>query len=413
MNPKLFIKYIFPLFLFSPMFNLAGFGFTFPEIATLLFAVLLITLKGAEFKLLSIIYIFILLICMGRVGALINSFNYNLPFDYTKLIFLFIILIQVSSFYLARSSGVTIEEILLSKYAQSIIYIVFFFTLFYTISDESTRGRIMKPFWLETNLERLTQPRFPGFGINSNIYSFLVYVSFMFYVKMFFEKKVNFLTPFFCFIIIVFCASKTTMALSLSIFILLALFNLINSKDKQVKKKSLLVLSIVSILIIIGFIGYTNESISDYVIVLRRINSIIDNTNSADDRFELWNLGMERVRLAPILGIDVVQSNLVSDTVPLYFANPHNEFIFYWMSLGIVGMFAYLLIVVYFLLINLLPKIKFVWCFLYLSLLMQMLFDGAFAYLRFQFFFFIIIGLNYNELIKYKRNARLYNTRIS
>lgn len=404
MSPKKFLTYIFPLFLFSPMINLAGFGFTLAEIVTLILAVSFMVTRGSSFRLPVIMYVFILLVILGRLGALINSFNYNLPFDYTKLIFLFIILIQVSSFYLARSSGITIEEILVSKYARTVILILFWFTLFYTVSDEGTRGKIMNPFWLETNLERLKQTRFPGLGINSNIYSFFVFIFFVFYVKLFFENKVKFLVPFYCFFIIVFCASKTTIGLSLLAFLIIPLYNLLSPKNsfkELAKRKSILMLTFVSILIIIGIIGYTNESISDYIIVLRRLNSIIDNSNSTEDRFELWNLGMERVQLSPFLGIDVVQTSMVSDTIPLYFANPHNEFIFYWMSLGILGMLAYFLIVAYFLIKNLVVKFKFEWCFIFFSLLIQMTFDGAFAYLRFQFFYFLLIALNLNEFDKY------------
>jgi O-antigen ligase len=404
MSSKKILTYIFPLFLISPMLNLVGFGLTLAEIATLILAVSFMVTRGSSFRLPVIMYVFILLVILGRLGAFINSFNYNLPLDYTKLIFLFIILIQVSSFYLARLSGITIEEILVSKYAQTIVLILFFFALIYTVSDEGTRGKIMNPFWLETNLERLKQTRFPGLGINSNIYSFFVFIFFLFYVKLFFENKVKFLVPFYCFFIIVFCASKTTIGLSLLAFLVIPLHNLLSPKNsfkELAKRKSLLILTFISILIIIGIIGYTNESISDYIIVLRRLNSIIDNSNSTEDRFELWNLGMERVQLSPFLGIDVVQTSMVSDTIPLYFANPHNEFIFYWMSLGILGMLAYFLIVAYFLIKNLFVKFKFEWCFIFFSLLVQMTFDGAFAYLRFQFFYFLLIALNLNEFDKY------------
>ena len=123
-----------------------------------------------------------------------------------------------------------------------------------------------------------------------------------------------------------------------------------------------------------------------------------ENINSLNDRFEIWQLGIERVKIAPIFGIDVVQADLASDTKPIYFATPHNEFLFYWMSLGIAGLLAYSILLIYLVWINLLPKFRIEWIIIYSALIIQMFFDGAFQTLRFQFIFFIFLGLNFREL---------------
>jgi O-antigen ligase len=407
MSATSFYKYGIPLFLICPMLNLGGFGFTLVEIAFYFFGWMLIFINKPKLPL--ILYLFFVILILGRIGALYNSIQYNLPFDYTKAIFLFILSIQLSAFYVGRLSNISFEQLILSRLSTIVIGLVLFVATIYLFISPDYRLLMLRFFSPPGDTAKYNNPRFPGLGINSNVYAFLIYTFFLFSLKNFFENRSGFFFSFCCIIIIILCASKTILALTLTSLFIFAVYHLfVKPTDKSLArsaKKPIYVLAILGTLVGLGFILYQNETVGDYITILRRLDDILNNTSSSDGRKELWQLGMERVQMAPILGIDVVQSNLASDTIPLYFVTPHNEFIFYWMSLGILGFIAYPILLIYFIYLNLFRRFELVWVLLLFALIIQMFVDGAFQYLRFQFFFFAILGNNY-RFIKTGINAK-------
>jgi hypothetical protein len=126
-----------------------------------------------------------------------------------------------------------------------------------------------------------------------------------------------------------------------------------------------------------------------------------EHESSFDTRYELWNLGLERVELAPVLGI-VRHRFLDDDSVPLLFGYPHNEFIAQWMFYGVTGMLAHVFLLCGLIITNLRSKAALVWPLLYVALMVQMFFDGAFEYVRFYAMFFLLVGLNM-QYLKLKR----------
>lgn len=383
------------------MINAGGFGFTVAEIFTFFYACSYLVLNRRTFKLPHVLYLFFIIICIARLGAFANSIKFDIPIDYTKLVFLLVILIQVSSFNVAKNSTITFDEILTTRYAKYVIGSAFMLALVYTISGTDLRAKLMAPFWPGGDFARLVAPRFPGLGMNANIYAYFVFIFLVFSLKNYFTSKSNFTIPFFCLALIIFCASKTILILATLAMLSFPVYYFLWSNrvtERKARKRAFVVLCVAFGLGIIGVIVSQNETITDYVIVLRRLDGLLNNSTDLDDRYLNWRLGMERVWLAPVFGIDIVPGKMVSDTIPLFYANPHNEFIFYWMSLGILGLISYPIIIIYFMLKNLLAKLNIVWVFLFFSLLLQMLFDGAFEYFRFQFFFFLLIGLNFRDL---------------
>jgi O-antigen ligase len=392
---------------------LGNFGFSIAEIITLLYGPIFVMAYKRSIKLPIVLIVFIVLSIIGRVGAFVNSMDYNIPFNYTKLVFLFIIFIQVISYIIGRYTSLSIEKIVLSKVTKIILLIVVVIALTYVVLDLQQRSFLLSRFF-PANMDpiRFASPRFPGLGINANIYSFIIFMFLVLSLKYYFENLTSFYFTFLCIIPILLVTSKTTILLS---FVSLSLFAIhYYKKNKRLNistKKSLLVFSA---LIIMGLIAVlASIFFSEYFTILDRFDELLgnnENINSLDSRYLLWEMGIERIKLAPILGIDVVQADMISDSIPLYFANPHNEFLFYWMSLGITGFMAYVIFLVYMLYANIFPKVRLEWLLIYFALIVQMTFDGAFQTLRFQFIFFIFLGINFKELALGSKSTYESNT---
>ena len=382
------------------MLTLGGFGLTIAEILTFFTGAVLMGSKGA-IKFPAILILFIFLTVLGRIGAFVNSLDYNIPINYAKIVFLFIIVVQVISYYIGRYSTISFDEIIVSRFAKVVFAVLAVFSLIYIVSDFDTRVRLLTLFFPKgMDFARFNSPRFPGLGINANIYSFIVFMFLVLSVRTYLANKTNFLIPFLSIVVILSVTSKTTIIVSMIALLFLSIYYYIRKTSTILTKSK--AKRITTTMTLVGFlIVFASPFFSEYIIIFQRFDELLgnsENINSLDDRFEIWQLGIERIKLAPIFGIDVVQANLVSDTIPLYFATPHNEFLYYWMSLGIAGLLAYSILLIYLVWINLFPKIRIEWIIIYSALMIQMLFDGAFQTLRFQFVFFIFLGLNFREL---------------
>lgn len=408
------LVYLIPFFLFSPMIMLGNFGFSIAEIVTLIYGPLFILSYKGVIRFPLAIIIFIILTVIGRLGAFANSLDYNIPFNYTKLIFLFIIFIQIICYIIGRYSNLTIDKIVTSRFTKAVMLLIVLVGVLYVFCDLDKRILLLSSFFPKNmDYTRFISPRFPGLGINANIYSFIIFIMLVFAIKSYFENKNSIYLIALCIIPIVLVTSKTTIILS---FLSLGFFSLYYFKNnvaagKSVKKSRQVFLALIVIagLTVLGSIFF-----ADYITILDRFDELMgnnENINSLDTRYVLWEMGIERIKLAPILGIDVVQADMISDSIPLYFANPHNEFLFYWMSLGITGLLAYVLFILYMIYVNSLPKFRPEWVLIYLALIIQMTFDGAFQTLRFQFIFFIFLGINFKELALGSKQKHESNTK--
>lgn len=406
-NNKSFLKYAFPLFVCSPMVNLGSFGFTISELLTLFFGTLIFFFSKEKFRIPTILLVFILFVFAGRVGAFVNTFKYDIPFNYTKFIFFFSLFILLVSYQIGRKSHMFISEIMAGKFTKVILMVTLVIAILYVVSGYDTRARLLYLFTQKgADVTRFTAPRFPGLGVNGNIYSYIVLIFMIFSVKNYFEERVNIFIPLSCMFVIILITSKTSIASSLIVLLSFAFFYYFKKQGDVIKARRKSRIVFTSLIILGVLVFFAGIYFSEYFVILDRFDELLGNSeqnNSINTRGILMSLGMERVRLEPIFGIDVVQADMISDTVPLYFVTPHNEFIFYWMSLGLLGLLGYIILMIYLIWVNVYKKFRLEWVLLYVTLIAQMFVDGAFQTLRFQFMFFILVGLNYKEL-QYKFN---------
>ena len=156
------------------------------------------------------------------------------------------------------------------------------------------------------------------------------------------------------------------------------------------------------LLLILSFMIFTDigKKIRDKIIILKNIITLIeheqtDEISALGNRFTLWRMGMERVNLAPFMGIK--KSPIYDDSKPITFCCPHNEFIAYWTFTGFLGLLAFVVLIVGLLFKNKNSYHGYYWNGFYIALTIQMLFDAAFQSTRFIPLFFLIVGMNLKE----------------
>jgi O-antigen ligase len=180
-----------------------------------------------------------------------------------------------------------------------------------------------------------------------------------------------------------------------------------------ISRKSLYVLAFVAGALWLA-LRYTDElgALRYTYVLLDRLEELGETPPGVEGALEgrlfHWGLGLERVQLAPLLGIAMPPPELTSEASALHYATPHNEFIFFWSAYGLFGLVAHLFLLGYLLVLNIRSRSGLPWILFYLSLIGQMFFDAAFQAVRFQVMFFLIAGLNIRHLLPLgKAKARI------
>jgi hypothetical protein len=268
-------------------------------------------------------------------------------------------------------------------------------------------------------ISRLHSPRFPGLGVNANVYSFMVFTLLLFAFDAYIRRVVSGLIPLLAFIVILMASSKLVISLAVVCCLLILARRLVSIRILKTGVSAILLsqraLSVAFglLLLLFGAFVYLTQTsagnqIMQTVATVDRFSKAFGDAQSEssfDTRYELWNMGLERVRLAPVLGI-VRHRFLEDDYVPLLFGFPHNEFIAEWMFYGVTGMFAHIFLLCGLIITNLRRRSALVWPLLYAALITQMFFDGALEYVRFYAMFFVLVGLN----VRYLRLERPFGS---
>jgi O-antigen ligase len=303
----------------------------------------------------------------------------------------------------------SISDIGKSRILKVIVIVLAAYVGMYPFLSDEIRLITMRPFFApatdESSFALLYSPRFPGLGINANIWAFMNLILLIFVLKSTLERKITWIYVFLILIIIIITASKTVLFLSIISIITQIIFY-----KGNIQRKINILLIILPI--IIGFSTWlsltdTGKLLQDQIVIAKRISYIFESTNvnridPVEDRKLLWAMGIERVELSPFLGIS--KSTVVSESYLPYFSHPHNEFIAIWMFMGIIGLLSVIILIFGLIHKNFLYKNWPFWINIYIALVFQMFFDAAFQSTRFLPLFFIIVGLNLKELYFLKNN---------
>ncbi len=417
--------FILPFNLVTPYIFVLGVGLSFFEILIFISVFSLVinrrikTLEAPRFLL-----FFLLLFILGNMGGGLNGLQWGIPFGAYELLLLgYKVTLVWCAFQVGYNYRQSIYKIISSKYFSILVIVLSTFAVIYPFLNPDQRYAMLKIFYLpgsEKVMSRALSPRFPGLGINGNIYSFIVYFFFLFSLNSFIKNKTSWLVSFLLFLIILAAGSKTVITMcAFSFLVILFVHGVkIHSKNsslifyKRIVKISFLVGTILILFFTFLLSTEGGNLIYQSIVTFERFEDVLFNADSGEigsfsKRFILWEMGLERVKLAPFFGI-ALHRFIIKDTEPLYMATSHNEFINLWMDIGLIGMLAHCFIIFYAIGINIKNRTDIVWILFYFSLIIQMFFDAAFEYIRFLPMWFMIFALNLSEVyIGYSKRRTL------
>lgn len=414
-NPKILL----PLVLITPYIFVARYGITLIEviiICTFMSSALPKIVKGS-FRLPIFLLIFLMLYSFGWIGALINGLVWNVAPGYWNLNFIYKAFLIIGAYYIGLKYYQDPERIITGSFFYFVVLCVGVIAASYPFLTPEQRFSLYGIFYMPgSGAERyFTSSRFPGLGINANVYSFFMYCCLLFSFNAWVKKKAPVAISLVIFFIILVLSSKLIIVLSvISCAIILAHKSLrvIASKDPGCKQTmriwmsrrrlSIIGLVFMFVLSVSLFVTQTEsgEIIAHKYSTIHRFKRFLepqDKPYGFELRFILWERGLERVQMAPFWGIPR-NNGSKEDNSLLTFYNPHNEFIKLWMLYGILGVLSFIYLIVHLTVINYRHNTDIPWKLVYPALGLFLFFDGGVEAPRVICFLFMLIGLNVGYL---------------
>jgi hypothetical protein len=332
---------------------------------------------------------------------------------------LYLLCLPILAYLVGARSELDLEAISTTRLMVVIMSAVTIFAIAYPFLDVVARKAVLIWFVPVQYLDspRYDAPRFPGLGINGNVYAFMVLVPFLFSLSAYLKGKASLVVIVLTGLTILMTSGRIAMFCALLGGAVIWWSRARSERRRRraagtlpVRRTRRLLVYVVALAIVgVGLSSVFNEQLAGVwskVVFVDRISMLFDPHKAAitadgdvsemDIRFIHWRLGMERVKLAPFLGI-APNIYVNTDTDVVLFSAPHNEFIFYWTAYGFLGLLATAYLVAALIFMNIRRRTGPTWVALYGALIVQMMFDGALQYVRFLAMFFIIIGLNVRE----------------
>lgn len=409
-------RWTLPLVLAPPMVMIGQYGVTLAEFMVVAAGFAILAFRERPPRGTPVFMItYLLLFCLGWLGALFNAFRWNIPVGPGNIVFFYTLLLAWFGFLVGRYSDWHLGEIVRSRFATVVVLGVALFAAAYPFISPAMRQLVMTPFINEMFYPRLASPRFPGIGLNANVYSFMVFIFLIFSLQAYLKDRGSPLLPLAAIVIIVSAAGRTITVLSLlSILVLVgatarsSVRATIDRVRAAMTRRRALTVGAVIMALTAAAIAYGAQAKDAFTLYVR-FQDMFSNTEYSGlrTRTDVWAIGVERVKLAPILGIPVDPSRL-DDSNPLYFYTPHNEFLYFWTIFGITGLLAHAYLLTRMIAANLRRGAELPWFLLYGGMMLQMMVDSVFSGPRAIAFFFIVIGLNvkYLDELNAKRKLR-------
>ena len=401
------LTFLFPLALVTPYVFLGPYGVTLFELLIVAYF-FWSTMKSEQRKIFlpQVMKVYLLLFFLGWLGATLNgSLNWDITVGLPDLKFFYYFLLAVAGYNLGYRYYCSLESIFSSKVFQWMMITLLLFILIYPYLSYAQRFSVLQFFYPPNlpadKLVRFYYTRFPGLGVNANVYAFMLYTVFLFCFEVYLQKGRLRLILLGLFFAILVTGSKSILMLSIAsiLTLLLGSYSLLQLKyAKRIFSVFMLLILLVSLLTSFLKLTTMGQDLLEHISVFQRISKVVDDDNSVGNqavqgRFILWGMGMERVELAPILGI-IPDRYRAPDNNALYFATPHNEFIAFWMFYGLLGMLAHMVLLVGLFVMNLGYRNSLAWSIYYIVLAVFMTCDAAFSSVRFQPLFFMLVGMN-------------------
>src|SRR6185312_12330858 len=220
--------YLLPLSLVSPYIFGGVYGVTVAELLMLLafFAFAVPELISGSFKIPRFLFVYLVLLTAGWLGALINGLSWNIPIGLGNVTFFYKIVLALGAYYVGFRSCQTMERVVTHRFFKVVIIGLAVVAALYPFMSYDQRFALLRFFYAgdEGDIARLHAARFPGLGINANIYSFMAFMLLVFAFDAYVRRRLSALYPLLAFIAIVSAASKLVISVSV-VACLLIVFN--------------------------------------------------------------------------------------------------------------------------------------------------------------------------------------------
>ncbi len=406
LNRKLVLPLFIPLALVTPYVFWGLVGITLFELLIIaIFSGVLIFSEQKKIYLPPLLKAYLLLFFLGWLGAVTNaSLNWEIGVGLSNLKIFYFFLLAVAAYNVGYKYYIPLEDIFSSRIFKGLLIALIALILVYPYLSYAQRFGFLHFFYPpgtpESKFIRFHYARFPGLGVNANVYAFMMYTVFLFCFQAYLRTKKLRIILVGIFFAILITGSKSIFLITVisMVFLLLGSSSLL--RVRQAKRIFISALGLICLtLLFVSFFKYSEigQDVFERISVFQRISSGFDGNNlggkSMEGRFTLWGMGMKRVELAPVLGI-VPDRYVQSEEEALFFTTPHNEFIAFWMFYGILGLLAHIILLVWLFIMNLGQRTTLVWSIYYGALIIFISCDAAFSSVRFQPMFFMLVGMN-------------------
>lgn len=345
---------------------------------------------------------------MGWLLATANGPRFGVNAEWADFVIGYRLAFHLLAWSMGYMAFTSVERAATSRPALLLMSAAAGLVVLYTVLPHSQRIELMAqlaPNWSREELAGVCRKsRFPGIGQNPNIYTFFPLCIFLFSLQRFVKGESSPLIPALAMITITSAASRKTVAtaavaaLIICLFRSRALYPRIVAGIRRPSKPTARLVAILAVLAIGGIVlglasrGYLSDR-------FRAKYAEGDNTEDFLYRLRKWRVGMQRVSMAPVLGLPRPSS---SDRRGLPYlirmSSPHNEFIQIWMWYGVAGLVAHLYLFGSLISRNLRQKTDPVWLVFYVAVIIQMLVDTALKDYQVSAVFFAVAGNNWRML---------------
>ena len=416
-------RFLLPLTLLTPYVFVLHYGISVLELLLWLYLLLAVlpAILQLRLRLPKFLLIFLGLYTFGYLGALTNGVNWGVPIGVWNLNFFYKAILGIGAFCAGMSYRADIAKIFQGRLMLFTIVLLGALAVVYPFLAFETKVRYFGIFYPQGSgfEEYLTSRRMPGLGLNANVYAFIVYCYMTFSLRAFLEGKTHFVIPLVSFLVILVLSSKLIIALAVATGLFLVARSAVRFSKTAAGDGLLLAfrkrgfsvavgLTTVAVLIVFAATQTkTGQQIVDGYATVQRFEAAFAQ-QSPDERpqgfalrFEYWQKGLDRVELAPFLGIAKDPFRRINDSL-VGFYNPHNEFLRMWLLYGLAGLAAWCYLLGYMIYKNLRHDTDIVWVLLYGALIVFMIFDGGLDDPRVNAFFYLFLGLNWSQIRRAK-----------
>ena len=404
--------YLIPLIAVSPLIRFGPYGMLLTDAVIIIVGLLI--LSKARLGIKNFFFLFLLLFTIGWICSNLWALIIfkSIP-QVAELNHLYRILFYYSAFWIGYQSKYSIEEILSSRYARIIFFILSSFVILYILLNTGLKIKLMSLFVSVRDI-KMSKDRFPGLNSNINVYSFIILMITLFSFHYLLKGNRKLFIPFLLTSFVLLAGRSRKILFFYLVFII---FNLIkyyffDSETRIIKHYRLnftTAILLTAIIIGLSFGSYfflkSNRGeriIAGFkILVLSKqetqgLRSHYGTNSDFSMRFSYMKKGLQRVAESPIFGIPKMRDVKNGSSDILYFHKAHNEFIVIWMYYGIIGLLAFVYFLFYIIYFNY-RKRQYIWVYLYIILMLQAFFDTAFFSYQLCSILFIFIGLNFNE----------------